>query len=56
MHLGGHEPATSPSTFLQREEIPFELKLIGGDTTISEIDKTQHIVSLKEMQIYTNEL
>jgi len=25
----GHEPTTSPSTLLQREEVPFELKLIG---------------------------
>jgi hypothetical protein len=28
-HLMGLEPTTSPSTLLQREEVPFELKLIG---------------------------
>jgi hypothetical protein len=26
---GGLEPMTSPSALLQREEVPFELKLIG---------------------------
>jgi hypothetical protein len=29
MHLVGLEPMVSPSTLLQREEVPFELKLIG---------------------------
>jgi hypothetical protein len=28
-HPVGHEPTASPSTLLQREGIPFELKLIG---------------------------
>ena len=52
MHPVGHELMTSPSTLLQIEEVPFELKLLGGGTTISEIDKTQHIVSLREMLVY----
>jgi hypothetical protein len=29
MHSVGLEPTTSPSTLLQREEVPFELKFIG---------------------------
>ena len=52
MHLVGHELTISPSILLQIEEVPFELKLLGGGTSISEIDKTQHIVSLREMLVY----
>jgi hypothetical protein len=52
MHPVGHELTISLSILLQIEEVPFELKHLGGGTAISEIDKTQHTVSLREIIVY----